>query len=120
MSRRAGAICAAHLAGLAVLLACWYLLADPVTGSAQYTLLGIAVLPLLMLAGPAWRQRPTALALAGFASLGYFAHGVMELVAHPGVRLSAGLEGLLACGVFISSTVALRMAARQRSAARRH
>ncbi len=67
------------------------------------------ILPLLALAPGIILGNRNATGLIGFMAIAYLAHGVMEVIANPVIRLPAALEIFLAFMTLIGTSINLRL-----------
>lgn len=100
------------LAGLAAVYAIWTLHPLP-NGGLGWSLAGLAVLPPVFLIPGVLARHRTAVALTGFAALGWAAHGLTEVVANPDRRLIAAIQLAFVLAIFIASSVSLRVGRRR-------
>jgi uncharacterized membrane protein len=106
--KQARHICAGNALLLALLWGLWYgWLAPSDTYGTGIALIG--VLPLLLFTAGVVAGKVRGMAALGFISLFYLAHGLMELMANPEVRLMASASTVLSLLLFLTASHCLRI-----------
>ena len=93
---------------LAIWLCLWQGVLTQANLNARAAWLGLALLPLLLVAYPAWRGHKGGFAWCGFLALGYFAQGITVLLTSKSDAGYASVEIFLSLLLFLAASAALR------------